>query len=152
LGDRLVFFLGSLSYACYVGAQLLALLRHAHPEWEALQNMYGLCYSMVLVGAVINGWGNSLFWVGASKYVNESANNTNKGLFNAIFFVGNKTSMITGNLMAAYLVPKYSEAIFYEILTGLCFLMSLYFLFFIRKPLPQEDTESEEKIKLLAVE
>ena len=107
-----------------MGAQLLALLRHEYPQWHTLQDLYGLCYAMVLIGAAINGWGNSLFWVGGSKYVNECANNNNKGLFNSIFFVGNKMSMITGNFMAAYLVPKYSEATFYEILTGLCFLIT----------------------------
>jgi hypothetical protein len=92
---------------------------------------------------MISGWGCSIFWVGATQYTNLCANDTNKGLYNSMFFVGNKMSMVTGNLIAAFVLSQNtsedskSEAKLYIGFSVLCFTMAFYFLIFIRKPLPQ---------------
>ena len=68
-----------------------------------------MIYVLTLIAAMICGWGCSLFWVTGAKYVNECANESNKGLFNSILFVSNKGSLISGNLMVALVIPNYSE-------------------------------------------
>ena len=61
-----------------------------------------------MVFAVINGWGNALLFVCSSKYINECANDTNKGLYNSLLWSFNTGSLITGNLVAAYVIPSLS--------------------------------------------
>jgi MFS family permease len=72
-------------------------------------SLYGLIYGLNLFFAFVNGWGNALLFVCASSYVNESANEKNKGLFNAILWIFNTGSFITGNLIAAYVIPCASK-------------------------------------------
>ena len=62
-----------------------------------------------MVTAVFNGFGCSLFWPGGAIYVNECATDANKGLFNSIFWVFQMVAFITGNLMAAFVIPNTSE-------------------------------------------
>ena len=88
--------------------------------------MHTVLYVALLVTAFLNGIGCALYWVCSIKYVNECCNEKNKGLFNSIFFVLNKGSMVTGNLAAAFLIPLLSEITFYMILTVLCFIMIFY--------------------------
>jgi len=127
LGDRMSMIIGTISYFIYIGTQFLALLRSKYPDsWLGAPYMHTVIYVMLLVTAAMNGFGCALYWVCSIKYVNECANDKNKGLFNSIFFVFNKGSMVTGNLAAAFLIPILSELTFYMILTVLCFIMIFY--------------------------
>jgi hypothetical protein len=89
--------------------------------------MYNVIYALTLFTAALAGWGCSLFWVTGAKYVNDCANDKNKGLFNSMLFVANKGSLISGNLMVAYVVPNASETMLYMIMTGLTALCCFYF-------------------------
>jgi hypothetical protein len=72
-------------------------------------------------------------------------------MFNSIFWIFNLGSMVTGNLMAAYVLGTFSEQIFYFILTGLCILACLWFLL-LQKPIVDVSAESwfNRKSKKLA--
>lgn len=45
-------------------------------------------------------------------------------------------AMITGNLMAAFVLGDVSESLFYFIATGLCAFTTIYYFLVILKPRP----------------
>jgi hypothetical protein len=71
-----------------------------------------------LVTAVIIGWGSALLFVGSMTYVNACANESNKGLYNAILFGGYTGTFILGNLIAAYVIPLMSQQSYFLITLG----------------------------------
>ena len=71
--------------------------------------MYTLIYVLILFTSAVNGAGASILWVAQGKYISECANEDNKGMFNSIFWIFNLGSMVTGNLMAAYVLGSFSE-------------------------------------------
>ena len=92
-------------------------------------------YIGIMVTAVFNGFGCSLFWPGSGIYVNECATDANKGLFNSIFWGISMIAMITGNALAAFVIPNTSQEFFYLIGVGINLFCIFYFLL-IRNPLP----------------
>ena len=70
--------------------------------------MYWPIYIGMLISSILYGFGLSLFWVGAQKYVTECANENNKGTFNGIFWVASMGAYLSGNLMAAFVIPATS--------------------------------------------
>jgi MFS family permease len=125
-GHRWSLVIGCCTYFLYVGAQLFALLRQ---KYDLFPDSDWVIYVLLLTTAFINGWGSSLFWPGGSTYVNECANDSNKGLYNSIFYVMNMGSLVTGNLMAAYLIPDTSESFCYIIFESIVFICIFYFMF-----------------------
>jgi len=92
-----------------------------------------------LLTAVFNGWGNALLFVGSSTYVNACANDHNKGMYNAILWCGNTGSFITGNIIAAYVIPALStQAYFYICIAILIFAMAFFLL--LKDPEPQPES------------
>jgi hypothetical protein len=93
--------------------------------------------------AVVNGWGNALLFVCSSKYVNECANDTNKGFYNSLLWSFNTGSLITGNIICAYVIPALSQAAYFEICLALNIMVCFYFLL-ITPPDPQPDPYSSD--------
>lgn len=83
---------------------------------------------------MVNGWGASLTWNGQGIYVTECASNSNKGLYNSVLWMGNMATYISGNLMAAFVISDLSESLFYMIMTAICVITTIYFIFL---PTPQ---------------
>ena len=111
---------------------MITLLKH---KYGFLPDSDWVIYLLLMVSAAFMGWGQSLYWVAGNKYVNDCANNENKGLFNSIFWVANMGSLLTGNLMAAFVIPNTSIYMFYSMMTALCFFSMFYFMF-LKTPLP----------------
>jgi MFS family permease len=84
-GDKLSLVIGPMTYAIYIGVQLLAVIKHARGD-SFMTGLDWLIEALLYVTSVINGWGCSIFWVVAMKYVNECANEKNQGLFNSIYW------------------------------------------------------------------
>jgi hypothetical protein len=74
--------------------------------------MYWPIYILILITAIFNGWGNALIFITSSKYVNECANESNMGLYNSILLIFNQSSMISGSLLASFLIPDTSKITF----------------------------------------
>lgn len=109
--------------------------------------MHWVIYVLILVTAAINGMGCSLFWAVSANYVNRCATDKNKGLFNGILWMWVQLSFVTGNLMAAFVIPVTSELFLYYLFTGICAVVC--FLFgLLREPLPhpvdEKDIEEEK--------
>ena len=124
--------IGSITYCFLTLTQLLAILVHKNPSWE---KFHWPIWSAIIVMSIINGWGNALLFVCSSKYVNECANDTNKGLYNSILWVFNTGSLITGNIIAAFVIPGLTTAWYFGICLILNFFTCFYFLL-IKPPRP----------------
>lgn len=88
-----------------------------------------------LATAIFNGWGNALLFVGSSTYVNACANDHNKGMYNAILWTGNTGSFITGNIIAAFVIPVLSQSAYFFICLALL-VVSIAFFFLLKVPTP----------------
>jgi MFS family permease len=127
LGNRASFIIGGLTYTLYVGVFLLPAYRKQTTErpWYLSDEFI---WSSFIFAAVVNGFGASILWVANGNYIAECANDSNKGLFFSLFWCFLMSSAIIGNLMAAYVIDSVQESIFYIVMTGLCFVATLWFL------------------------
>jgi MFS family permease len=62
-GDKRVLALGALAYTINTAAQILPVLLNEHPDNEALNDLKGLIYGLLIVTAIVNGLGAGLYWV-----------------------------------------------------------------------------------------
>ena len=140
LGDRWSMVIGSITYCLLTVTQLLSIIWYENRESDTWKNLYWPIYVSQLVFAVVNGWGNALIFVCSSKYVNERADDDNKGLYNSLLWVLNTGSLVTGNLVAAYVIPTLSQKDYFLICLGLNILVCFYFLL-VRTPRPQPEND-----------
>jgi hypothetical protein len=68
--------------------------------------MYGFISFFICLCAVIAGVGTGLLWVSHGRYTTLCANDTNKGFFNAVFWVFMMTCQVVGNLLGATVIEK----------------------------------------------
>lgn len=86
-----------------------------------------------MFASIFNGVGSALLLVQVGNYVNWCASESNKGLYNSLFWCFLMSSSIVGNLMAAYIITNVKDSMFYIIMSGICFLACVVFLF-VPKP------------------
>jgi len=99
--------------------------------------------SVVIVSAVLIGLGAGPLWVSQSFYISECATDLNKGRYNGIFFSIFTTANIISNLLASYLLEKFSKIVFYYVMSAIGFAASL-FLLFLKKPSPKMSDDLNE--------
>jgi len=104
LGEKCAMTVGGLCYVLYCAAFILPLKRTENPENETLQNMYWHIYVSLIVGAVLVGFGASILWVAQGKYISALANESNMGMFNAVFWAFMMGCLIIGNALGAYVM------------------------------------------------
>ena len=144
LGTKGSLSLGALSTFIYVGCQMLALTQ---AEQDGVKSdKFGLVYGLIIFTAALNGFGQSMFWMSGAKYINDCASDDNKGTYNAFLLTFDLGSHITGNLLAALVIPVSSTMMLYIVFTCICFLMIFYFLF-VPEPLPVPGKESNADSK-----
>jgi MFS family permease len=59
---------------------------------------------LMIISAMINGFGSSITWVAQGEYLATCATDANKGLFNSIFWMIYMTNMFAGGLFASVIV------------------------------------------------
>ena len=150
LGSRASLVLGALCYTVYVASFILPAFRTQNPESTRLALNRKFIITVILVAAMINGFGASILWVAQGQYISMCANDKNKGYFNSVFWSLVMCAGIFGNLMAAFVIANVEQSTFYCVMTVFCIASSLFFLF-LRKPVPQPDEESKEFISQVEV-
>lgn len=121
---------GALCYTLYTGSFILASAPIKYPDQADLWILNKTLIKVVLLlTAAINGFGASILWVAQGKYISCIANNSNKGTFNSIFWAFFMSSQIIGALFAAIVLQNTDAFTFYCIMTCICLLASLFFLF-----------------------
>jgi len=102
------------------------------------QSEEGLCHpsSVIFVNivcAVIGGIGAAFMWYSQSAYVNECADDQNKGLFNGIFWSINQTAQLWGSALAAFILGRADHLTFYMVITIFA-VFSAFMMLFIQDP------------------
>lgn len=92
---------------------------------------------MVIISAILIGLGSGPLSVSQSFYISECATDQNKGRYNGIFFSIFTSSNVISNLLASFLLKKFSKIVFYFVMSIIGFFASL-FLLFLKKPSPKE--------------
>ena len=138
-GYKYTMVIGICTYLIYTSCQLLALYYAS----GKLQELKSMIYGLNITFAFLNGWGNALLFVCASSYVNDAANEHNKGMYNSILWIANCGSFVTGNLMAAFVVPALGNIVYFWMCLGLL-VVTLCFFFLLKNPLPQPEEDLDE--------
>ena len=93
--------------------------------------------AVILLTAAINGFGASILWVSQGRYISRIANEENKGTYNSVFWAFFMSSQLIGSLMGAIVLDNVQTFVFYCIMTVICLLASLFFLFL--RPVNEKD-------------
>lgn len=120
--------IGTFTYLLFTAAQTACVISKASGPSDFWKDMYIPLWVINLVLAVFNGWGNALLFVGSATYVNHCANEQNKGIYNAILWCGNTGSFITGNIIAAFVIPVLSQTAYFIICLVLLVISMAFFL------------------------
>jgi len=83
MGDKWSLFVGTMCLGVYSGVFILPLELHEADNVDP--TYHKIAYAVVMLGAVVNGIGESILWVGAGHYVSLCASDSNKGKFNSVF-------------------------------------------------------------------
>ena len=103
-GFRVSLFVGSITYSMQVATYILPAYRSENLDSEAWYLQKGFISGVILLVAAINGIGSVTLWIACGTYISECANESNKGLYNCIFWIFLESSSIFGNLMGAYVI------------------------------------------------
>ena len=143
-GERFAMTIGALCYTLYTGCFILASAPQKFPDQADSLWVFneGLIRAIILITAAINGFGASILWVAQGRYLARIANDSNKGTFNSIFWAFFMSSQIIGALFAAIVLQNTDAFTFYCIMTSICLLASLFFLFL--QPVEPEAAEVVE--------
>jgi MFS family permease len=95
---------------------------------------------LLVVSAIATGYGGSVLWVAQGKYISTCSNEINKGLFMSIFWAFYVFSLISGNLLSAFLIIVLPYSTFYMILVAMCFCTAAFFSL-LPTPTKEEDLE-----------
>jgi hypothetical protein len=113
LGNRYSLALGCYFEAFHLFALVIPALRKEQPLNDSLQNMYGFICFFICLCAIIAGIGTAFLWVSLGRYVTLCANDTNKGFFNAVFWVFMMTCQVVGNILGATVIEKVKQSTFF---------------------------------------
>jgi len=133
-GTNRCIVLGALFHSIYTAAMILPALmgtEHWDQPW-----LHTFTYVFILLAAAMNGFSSGFLWVSQGTYINDCANNSNKGLYNAIFLSAVcGGAFIVGNLMSTYVVKYFSETILFISFGAMSFAITIY-LMFLKVPRP----------------
>jgi len=135
LGTYKCLVFGGLGHFCFVFAQIFPAIKYDNPDSESFVTTNSFITTILIVAALINGFGAALIWVANGNYISECATPKTKGFFYGFFWIVYMTSQVVGSLVgAAILESGKGQTYFYVSLAGLACVASISFLF-TRKPL-----------------
>jgi hypothetical protein len=147
LGTYKCLVLGGFGHFCFVFAQIFPAVKYDNPNSDSVVTSDGFITAILIICALINGFGAALIWVANGNYISECATPKTKGFFYGFFWVVYMMSQVVGSLIgAAILESGRNQTFFYLSLALLAALASLSF-WLTRKPLVLElDTDSQPMI------
>ena len=151
-GERSAMTIGAMCYTLYTASFVIASTPLKYPEkandWFFSE---GAIVTVILVTAVVNGFGAAILWVAQGRYISRIADDSNKGTYNSIFWAFFMSSEVIGTLFAALVLQKTDPFTFYCIMTIVCLFASLFFLF-LRPVDPSTVPTTESVIEVVAEE
>lgn len=82
---------------------------------------------VILITAMVNGFGSAMLWIAEGNHLSECANDSNKGCFNSLFWIFLMSSGIVGNLLGAFVVTEVKSSTFWWLMTLLCAASAFFF-------------------------
>ena len=119
--------LGAFWYLVWVAAGILPV------TLKKTDSVTKLVWSIMILAAILNGFGASILWVGQGIYVSRCCNTENSGLYFGLFWSLLMFSQIFGNLMAAFVIDLFSQTVMFSVMAFFSFFGVWSFLF-LRKP------------------
>lgn len=90
----------------YVATFILPAYRSQNPQSTSWILNKTFIQVLIMFSAGLNGFGGAILWVAEGEYVSQCATETNKGLFNSVFWAVFSISGVIGNLMGAYVITS----------------------------------------------
>ena len=87
LGTYKCLILGGFGHFCFVFAQIFPAIKYDNPDSDSLVTSDGFITTMLIICALINGFGAALIWVANGNYISECATPKTKGFFYGFFWV-----------------------------------------------------------------
>ena len=137
--------IGSFFHFTFVLVNLLPALHKDYPGYQSWLVSLTFIKSMLIVSAVMNGFGAGILWCAFGNYISECATEATKGYFNGLFWFFFMGSQTTGSLIGAFLLGEgFKTTYLYVILASIAIIAVFSFLF-VRKPLPHKKSDAETK-------
>ena len=150
LGTYKCLVIGGFGHFCFVLAQIFPAVRYDYPDSTSIVTNDGFIITLLIICAILNGFGASLIWVANGSYISQCATPKTKGFFYGFFWVVYMSSQVVGSVIGAVILKSgKGQTYFYVSLAILAALASLSF-FLIRKPLLVETEEEKETMVLQA--
>ena len=142
LGRYKCLILGGFGHFTFVFASAFPAYKFDHPESKAWYTSSGFMCTLLIICAIINGFGAAIIWVAEGSYVASCAIPKTKGFFFGFFWVIYMSSQVVGSLIGATILENHeSQTAMYVIMSILAFLASLAFVL-TREPLVLETGEN----------
>lgn len=100
-----------------------------------------IVWVVMIISAVIIGFGASLLWVGQGIYVTDCSTDENNGFHFGLFWCILMFSQILGSVIAAFILGIFSQKVFFIIMGCFAFLGFTLFLF-LAEPVKEDATSS----------
>ena len=119
--------LGSFCYLLYILSFVLASASIKYEDEELAIFGKGVIEASIYIASVFNGFGASILWVAQGRYISRIANDSNKGLYNSIFFAFFMACFIVGVLFGAIVLQNTDAFTFYCAMSATCLASSVFF-------------------------
>lgn len=106
----------------------------------------GMIIMVNIASAVLLGLGGAFLWLAQANYVNGCSDESNKGIYNGIFWSIMQVSQPLGSVMAAFVLGETDEFTFYIILSVLALISVVMFFFTPRLKTEQNKSTIAEQV------
>lgn len=127
-GFKTIFVVTGFTYTLYCASFIQPSYRHEYPDNDGWYLSKIFIIAICILTALLNGAGQTVQFVMICDYIGDCANESNKGMYNGLFWCFQMSSGIVGNLMAAYVIVDVKESMFYVVMTALCLASNFVFL------------------------
>ena len=104
LGTYKCLVLGGFGHFSFVLASTFPAYKYDHPESSSFFTSTGFMGSLLILSAVLNGFGASIIWVAEGSYVASCAMPKTRGFFYGFFWMFYQSSQVVGSLMGGLLL------------------------------------------------
>ena len=148
LGTYKCLIFGGFGHFCFVFAQIFPAIKYDHPDSDSIVTSDAFIVTMLIICALINGFGAALIWVANGNYISKCATPKTKGFFYGFFWVVFMSSQVVGSLIGAAILESGKDQTFFYLALGCLAAVASLSFWFTRDPLVLE-TEADTAAPVL---
>lgn len=150
LGIYKCLILGGFGHFCFVFAQIFPAIRYDNGEESTgFFTSDGFIKTLLIICALINGFGAAIIWVANGSYIAECATPKTKGFFFGFFWFVYQSSQSAGSVIGALILRSGRNQTFFYLSLGILAALASLSFWFIRKPIKVQ-TVSESGMRIQA--